>query len=424
MLMDQAERRLAPEFWSSPAVATALARCDFATLLEEIRRAHGWTQKQLALAVGYSQSWVSNVLRKQQALTVDQVREISRRIGVPVHLLRFGDAGGDDPTKRRDFGKAMALALVPMPTRAVVDETTAPALTAITGAQRRLDATVSAREMVRGVVAHVEMANRLLARAGRTPFAADVAAAVSEAAGFAAWLHADMYDIGTARAYYRMAIGRARRAGQDLLAGYMLGSLAAFEVDGDDPELGLMLIADARQQIGNTPHPVPQAWLDAIEALSLAVARRDSDAAGHALTRAAKAIEQDRRSEPPPWPWVFPFDHAKLAGYRALVAVQLTRPADALAAFTESLSAAQPAPKQRAVVMLEVATAACQDGTARRDCERVDEAFRLAGEALAVGVTYSSERVIDRARRFRREYAGPATSYVHELDDQLRTALL
>jgi hypothetical protein len=28
----------------------------------------------------------------------------------------------------------------------------------------------------------------------------------------------------------------------------------------------------------------------------------------------------------------FPFDHAKLAGYRALVAVRLTRPADALAA--------------------------------------------------------------------------------------------
>ena len=40
--------------------------------------------------------------------------------------------------------------------------------------------------------------------------AADVAAAASEAAGFAAWPHADMYDIGSARAYYRIAIGRAR----------------------------------------------------------------------------------------------------------------------------------------------------------------------------------------------------------------------
>src|SRR5580692_2976799 len=422
--MDQAERHLPPEFWSSPAVAAALASCDFATLLEEIRRAHGWTQKQLALAVGYSQSWVSNVLRRQQALTVDQVRGISRRIGVPVHLIRFGDPGGDDPTKRRDFGKAMALALVPLPTRAVVDETTAPTLTAITGAQRRLDATTSARELARGVTAHVEMANRMLARAGKTPFAADVAAAASEAAGFAAWLHADMYDIGSARSYYRMAIGRARQAGHDLLAGYMLGSLAAFEIDGGDPELGLVLIAEARQEIGPTPHPAPQAWLDATEALSFAAARRDGEAASHALARAARAIDQDRRSEPPPWPWVFPFDHAKLAGYRALVAVRLTRPGDALAAFTESLSAAQPAPKQRAVIMLEVATAARQDGATRRDSDRIDESFRLACEALAVGVTYSSERIVDRARRFRREYTGPATSYVRDFDDQLRSALL
>jgi transcriptional regulator with XRE-family HTH domain len=422
--MGQAERHLPPEFWSSPAVAAALASCDFATILEEIRRAHGWTQKHLALAVGYSQSWVSNVLRRQQALTVDQIRDISRRIGVPVHLLRFGDLGGDDPTKRRDFGKAMALALVPLPARALVDETTAPTLTAITGAQRRLDATTSARELARAVIAHVEMANRLLARADKTPFAADVAAAASEAAGFAAWLHADMSDIGTARAFYRMAVRRARHAGKDLLAGYMLGSLAAFEIDSGDPELGLTLIAEARQQIGATPHRVPRAWLDATEALSLAAARRDTAAAAHALVRAAKAIDQDQRSEPPPWPWVFPFDHGKLAWYRALVAVRLTRPIEALAAFTESLSAAQPAPKQRAVVMLEVATAARQDGTGRRDSDRIDEAFRLAGEALAVGVTYSSERVIDRARRFRREYSGPVTSCVQDFDDQLRSALL
>ena len=152
--------------------------------------------------MGYSQSWVSNVLRRRQALTVDQVREISRRIGVPVHLLRFGDPGGEEPTKRRDFGKAMALALVPLPTRSAVDETTAPILTAITGAQRRLDATTSARELARGVVAHVEMTNRLLARADKTPYVSEVAAVASEAAGFAAWLHADMYDIGTARAYH------------------------------------------------------------------------------------------------------------------------------------------------------------------------------------------------------------------------------
>lgn len=421
--MDQAAGRLPPEFWSSPVVAPALASCDAATLLEKIRRAHGWTQKQLASQVGYSQSWVSNVLRRQQALTVDQVREIAHRLGIPVHLLRFGDVGGEDQTRRRDFGKAMALALVPMPVRAQVDETTAPALTAITGAQRRLDATTSSRELARGVAAHVEMANRLFVRAQDSALSASMAAAVSEAAGFAAWLHADMHDAGTARIYYRLAIDRARRAGQGLLAGYMLGSLAAFEIEGTDPGLALPLIAQARQQIGGAPHPTPRAWLDAIEALSLATWCKDGRAADAALLHAEKAIRKSHPSEPPPWPWVFSFDHAKLAGYRALVAVRLSRAADALAAFTESLPAAQPAPKQRAMVMLEVATAARQDGEHSRDAHRVDQAFQLAGEGLAAGLTYSSERVVERARRFRREYTGPVTSYMREFDDKLRSAV-
>jgi DNA-binding XRE family transcriptional regulator len=98
--MDQAAGRLPAGFWSAPAVASALGSCDFATLLEEIRRAHGWTQAELAGVLGYSQSWVSKVLRGCQALTVDQAREISRRLGIPVHLLRFGDPGGEDPAKR------------------------------------------------------------------------------------------------------------------------------------------------------------------------------------------------------------------------------------------------------------------------------------------------------------------------------------
>ncbi len=421
--MDHATGRLPPELWSTPVVAAALASCDFATLLEEIRRARGWTQKQLASAVGYSQSWVSNVLRGQQALTVDQVREISRQLGVPVHLLRFNDPGGDDPTKRRDFGKAMALALVPLPTRSEVDETTAPTLTAITGAQRRLDATTPARELARGVAAHVAMADYVFSRARKSPFATDIAAAVSEAAGFAAWLHADMHDIGTARSYYRLAIDRARLAKQALLAGYMLGSLAAFEIDGDDPVLGLALIAEARRQIGEAPHPTPQAWLDSIEAVSLAAIGKGADA-DRALIRARKAVERGSEPASVPWPWVFSFDQPKLAGYQALVAVRLSRPADALASFADSLPATQPAPKQRAIIMLEVATAARQDGMRKKDSERIDESFRLASEALGIGIVYSSERVIERVRRFRRYYTAPSTSHVRNFDEQLRSTLL
>ena len=103
--------RLSPEFWSAPAVAGALARCDFPVLLEEIRRARGWTQAGLADEVGYSQSWVSKVMRGKQVLTIDQAREVSRRLGIPVHLLRFGlmlevaTAGRQEGANHRDMAR-------------------------------------------------------------------------------------------------------------------------------------------------------------------------------------------------------------------------------------------------------------------------------------------------------------------------------
>lgn len=420
--MRQEARSLPAEFWAAPRVASALASCDFATLLEEIRQAYGWKQADLAVVVGYSQSWVSKVLRGAQALTTDQVRDISRLLGIPLHLLRFSDLRGEDPTNRRDFGKALTLALLPSGGRSVVDENTAATLTAITGSQRRLDATAPARDLTKVVIAHLEMGTRIYSRTRRLPVAPKVAAAVSEAAGFAAWLYADMQDIGSARRYYRQAIDSARRAEDDLLAGYMIGSLAAFEIECDDSGLGLALLGKARKQIESTAHPTPMAWLASMEALAHAGSGDGRQRATDAILRAEKAVNT-RCDEPPPWPWVFPFDHAKLARYRAAVAVRLNQPSEALAAFAESLTAVQPAPKQRAVVMLEVATALRQAGEGKKDAAHVDEAFRLAGEALTMGLAFSSERVIQRARRFRREYSGPATQRTREFDEELRRTL-
>lgn len=417
--MRQDQGRPSLQFWSTPAVAAALAECDIPAVLAEVQRANGWTQGQLAEAIGYSQSWVSKVLRNRQPLTVDQVREISVRIGLPLHLLRFGARGDDDPTKRRDFGKAVAftaLAALPLPKRAEVDETTAPTLTSITGAQRRLEATTPANELARGAVAHVNLANRVLGRAAQSDYASDIRAVMSEAAGFAAWLHADMHDIGTSRTYYRLAIDSARQAEHSLLAAYMIGSLAAFEIDADDPMLALDLLAQARRELGEQPPATARAWLYSIEALGHATAH-DAPAAVAALREAESAVIASERAAAPPWPWVFPFDDAKLAGYRALVMVRLGRADEAVAAFAESLSSVQPAIKQRGVLMTEIATAKAMSGD-------YDEAFHLVSNALTVGITYGSERIIQRARRFRRTYGGPMTGSARAFDERLRATLL
>jgi transcriptional regulator with XRE-family HTH domain len=113
-------------------LARALACCDLPVLLEEVRKAHGWTQADLAGVVGYSQSWVSKVLRGKHALTLEQARNLPVRAGIPIHLLRLGEASREDPAKRRDFTKAAALALVPWPVLPLQDQDTASALRAVT----------------------------------------------------------------------------------------------------------------------------------------------------------------------------------------------------------------------------------------------------------------------------------------------------
>jgi hypothetical protein len=218
----------------------------------------------------------------------------------------------DEIVRRHDFlvlaGAATASMLTGPFTRtrpephpaAPVDEASVSALTVITGAQRRLEATTPARDLAKSVMAHTDTARHMLIRAGQSPHSVGIAAALSEACGLAAWLHADMTDTGTARACYRQAIQAAGLARSDLLAGYMRGSLAAFEADVGVPALGLPLIEQAWQQIGKLGRSTPVAWLLAVQALTLAGAGEGGDAAWRALGHAEQVLARGDNAEAPP----------------------------------------------------------------------------------------------------------------------------
>ena len=142
-------------------------------------------------------------------------------------------------------------------------------------------------------------------------------------------------------------------------------------------------------------------------------ARGDPQAADSALSAAEKLAADADTLAPPPWPWVFPFDAAKLAAFQALTAIRLRRPAQAADAFTRSLTTVSPAPKQAAVLALELAELRRQQG-------EIDQAAALASQALATGRTHASERVIAKARQFRRACAAHPASALRGLDHQLR----
>ncbi|WP_028647077.1 helix-turn-helix domain-containing protein [Nocardiopsis sp. CNT312] len=414
-------------------MAAALASCDMAAVLEGVREARGWSQGALARAIDYSQSWVSRVVNGQQALTVPQVHDLARRLQIPLHLIRFADdPEPNGPVPRRRPGRPItADTLFPPapgapgapgapahPLRAgahhSVDETTTAALRAITGGQRRMDATAPARNLLPSAMAHVHLCEQMLGHAHGTPFFGALSGAASEASGFAAWLHADQGDMGSARAHYRTAVVRARQAGMRLLDVYMLGSLAAFETDtAEDPEFGLGLVREAEHVLGPAAHPTARAWLACTEALAHASLGERSEAL-RAINRAERDAGGSANADPP-WPWVFAFDQAKVAGYRALVGVRLRDPYQARAAFGEATAASSPpSAKQSALLQAELASA-------HADAGDIDEAFRLLQEALSTGLRYGSERVVGRVRSFRRRYRGPRAVCVDALDARLAT---
>jgi transcriptional regulator with XRE-family HTH domain len=154
--------------------------------------------------------------------------------GVPVETLWSAARIGD--MERRRFLRAMAATGMAVMLPPGSDMTT-EAITSVTGGFRRLEASSPATELRGPVGAHLWFIAGRLERGG-----AQLAAAASEAAGFAAWLAFDQADDQGAARHYRRAIGYAERSGSDVLAAYMLGSMSAWAAEVGNGRQALDLI--------------------------------------------------------------------------------------------------------------------------------------------------------------------------------------
>jgi hypothetical protein len=115
----------------------------------------------------------------------------------------------------------------------------------------------------------------------------------------------------------------------------------------------------------------------------------DADASLAALKRAEAAVTQGHE---PMWPWLYPFDGARLAGYVGACATRLRLPRTALPALGEALDGLGEArTKQRALVLVDLAA----NHRALGDHDRARE---LAAEAHAIGVERHSPKVLQRVR--------------------------
>lgn len=408
---------------ASRAVREAAATGRFGQVIRLVRRAHGMNQRQLGAVTGRSQSTISRIERGGPgSRDVDTLRQLGSALSIPPGMLGLAEnssTNSEPPVKRRVllFGSAAVMFANTSVSGTVFAEDEAAAnVHAITMAHRRLEGTTPSRELAEPVLAHLRMAIRLRAETMDPLSGKAMATAASEIAGLAGWLHWDMHDLGSARRHYRLAVDQAQRAGGDsLLTAYMLGSFASFVVQEGEPGEGLVLIRHAARTSEGERPATADAWLAAMEAVAHASAGDDVQT-WRALDRAEAAVELVAAEEPPPWPWVFPFDARKIANHRLTCAVRLRRPDIAYAAVEDLPLDACGHRKQGALVLLDLASAHIHS-------QEVEEGLRVATAAIDLAATTGSERVLSRARQFRRTIPAQVPGgLLRDFDEHLRAA--
>ena len=402
------------EVIAQPEFRRALALGDWSTVLRLVIQETGVSGAMVASATGVSQPHISRLLNGHVTEPgIRTVRMICDGLGIPRSLAGLLDRDQETATDRRQLlGGALGVSGLALIGTADGDVSLDHAqdehlLMVLSATYRRLEHRVSSRLLIGPVTAHLSLIRQLRAQTNAARGGRQLATMTSESAGLAAWLYTDLDDRANARRHYRLAVKEAAATGHPLLPAYMQASFGHFAVTSGDPTPGLRLVTEARQNLPRSAPSIAHAWLDAIEAVALAhyKDRRALVVLDNAERRLAKTSNDE-----PVWPWLFRFDLAKLAGYRATAEARLGRWQAAETSLSLAATAQRSA-KQRAANDIEQARTLA----ARRQIER---ACALAASALDTGVSYGSERVVRAVADFRSSL-GRVGSAAAELDDRL-----
>jgi len=391
-------------------VRRALAAGDWSATLRAILDS-GITQTEVAARTGVSQAQVSRLARGQSRDPgIKTVRALCDGLGIPRRLAGLADDDRtEDNTDRRQFllGALGATSAVALPPRGQLGDEQLLMLTTLS--YRRLEQHTRSRAMVASVTAHLSLAHQL-ARDSEGGLRRRIFGAISEIAGLAAWLHADLSEASQARRYYRMAIAAASRSGHPLLPIYMQGSLGQYASMAGDPAQGLRLIREAAGRLPRSAPRIAWAWLCALEGVALAHLR---DRTALVILDQAERHADAAQDDEPVWPWVFHFDDRKIAAHRAIAATRLRIP-DLAITYSDKAGSSR-SPKQAAVALVERARAFATKGETEQAC-------KLASDAYDIGRRFGSERVRQAVRDLRAELRPAPNRITADLDERLHSS--
>ncbi|WP_410591128.1 helix-turn-helix domain-containing protein [Amycolatopsis sp. lyj-23] len=257
-------RRVVPhDFWYRPDVAGHLSRFDLPAVLQAVTELPGWNQSQLASTLGYGQSGLGKIIRRDNALRLDTALQIVHELGIPPHLVGVGGEQEEvDPVDRRDFGRlaaaTLASAAIGGPTSVQANTTPIPGTHAAETAAkiRALTEKYAALERKRGgnsirqqLVREVSVLEPQVRAVG---YPAAVAA-FGELCGLTGYAHYDAQEHTLASHYYSLALQAAHQSEAHPLAGQVRALMSMRATWKDEGDEGASHCVTALETLPNLP---------------------------------------------------------------------------------------------------------------------------------------------------------------------------
>jgi transcriptional regulator with XRE-family HTH domain len=238
--------RMPADFWARDDVSRAVIESDIPDFLALVVRERQWTQRRLAKVVGYSQSWISNVMRRDQPLTVKQAREILLRFSAPLDRLTLALNPDATDLNRRTLLQGMAALGVPpfkqsatpspdllprIPNRSAdVPPEIAGYFRTQLEAHYLADLLLGPRQLIGTVSGQYEMLSQLAETAGGE-IRADLLRIGAAFTGFITWLYQDAGDFYRAAHWASETLDLAHRVQDIQIIGHALVNKAMLNSD-------------------------------------------------------------------------------------------------------------------------------------------------------------------------------------------------
>jgi tetratricopeptide (TPR) repeat protein len=204
-----------------------------------------------------------------------------------------------------------------------------------------------------------------------------------------------MNDVKVANTYYNVAAEAAQEAGSHALQALALGRKGFLSIHAGEYEAALSFLQQAYSLAENTTTGKSKSWIVMMQAEALSHLQRKNECLA-VLDKTVQVFDQDRSVTGEDNRWTG-FNQPTRVGYAGICYLRLDLPEDAQPMLYTALEALPAGPtRRRSIILGDIATTYMQE-------REIEEACKVATQALSYAAQTKSARALHHLRRFQRE---------------------